>query len=394
MAFKRISFAINHQSKFNIQVPSNMTFEKFKSKIHAFINAKPLEELYPLIIDTLPLKERKKLQHQPESKSLKKIFSESFTIEKADNHNCIIVFPIYPPQYLETSELSEYNLEWIATVQKHGCRCDSTITMDNLTLYWPQDDFGHFRPLNVIYTPFKRHHLPINVPPCQTSPTIIQTSIATLVEVQKTHPRTIILPIQDENFEKGVVYVRDSWVDYSKGMTDRFIASEGAIGITTPIPHLVYDEDAEHDDSVIHKIPAIARVPHWVENDPKSHTSFKNLLGMDPNSDDVHTQYFVEGHPGTGNTEMQLYFLYRLIHSFVRLCEGIPPLFIKVDKTQPNELVVEDLKRDLSQFQDVDYFPVIGLFDSVEPLTVPFFTWAILNERTRALQLRQHLKDR
>ncbi|KAK2947451.1 hypothetical protein BLNAU_17601 [Blattamonas nauphoetae] len=374
-----ISYSINHLNLYSIDVAPHLTFKQFQKRIHQAINAISREHLYPLIEATLPQEIRNSLRQRNRNKSLEMTFPNSIRLDKADNKNCVIVFPIYPARH-EPETLSDKEQAWISTVQIHGCRCDRDVELIDLTQNWPRDELGALRPLNVIYTPCKQKLPSFSVRKYQGSNRFDLDSIASLVHVQRRHPRTVVLPIHGLPGQMEKVYVRDAWVDYSNGMTERFKLSKGVVGIDSPIPHAVYNEDSEIEDDVINEIPALSRVPPWVEADPKSTVSFKDFLKINPSSNYFHTNYYVEGHPGTGKTEMQFYFLYRLIHSFARLiivfdCIGLPPLFIKVDKTESKELVVEELKRDRSQFQNVDYFPVIGLFDSVKPETKAFFTY-------------------
>ncbi|KAK2956184.1 hypothetical protein BLNAU_8748 [Blattamonas nauphoetae] len=374
-----IYFSINGINEYFLRVSPNLTFAELKSQIYESINVTPIKQLYPLVEATLTHKTRKELHQTKLDKSLKMALFGCNKLEQADDQTCIVVFPIYPPRFT-WEKVPKNELDWMETVQIHGCRCADGTKVNALIKNWPRSATGDLLPLDVIYTPYKRKVPSFRVRDHDELEDSVIERFTFLSIVQRTNPRIIGLPNQDVGGQMDNMYVRDTWVDYSDRMINQFKLSEGAISIPTPIPDYVYNEDDENEDDVIKQIPALSRVPHWVEQDNKLNSSIKDFLKDVPTSNAVPSHYYVEGHPGTGKTEMQLYFLYRLIHTFARLIivydfKDIPTLFIKVDKTQEPEIVVEQLKSDRSQFQDVDYFPVIGLFDSVKPETRAFFTY-------------------
>ncbi|KAK2956732.1 hypothetical protein BLNAU_8366 [Blattamonas nauphoetae] len=288
---------------------------------------------------------------------------------------------------------------WKSLVGDSGCKYTLNLMMDDLLSCWPVlDGDTEKAPITVI------HLIDGSISQSDVTENRMQQSLKPLdmmfqLYYTKPQQRCIKLPVAEYQLYKDqTVYVRNCWHVFVRGVIEKIIKLYKLTPPTRdPNPNFpLLPENGEPRDELtqaeMDAIPpelraSVQQSPNWTE-DPQLMREFESAFSQDfvtlnplpdgsdeENAEEPIKNVFVNGQPGTGKSQMLVYLIYRLMHSFEKvtilyipfqLSKVVTILIDHDDQTTPINVRVHNSKFEEDKFIDGSA-PVIRILDSENP---------------------------
>ncbi|KAK2956702.1 hypothetical protein BLNAU_8336 [Blattamonas nauphoetae] len=288
---------------------------------------------------------------------------------------------------------------WKSLVGDSGCKYTLNLMMDDLLSCWPVlDGDTEKAPITVIHLvdgSISQSYVTEN----RMRQSLIPLDMMFQLYYTKPQQRCIKLPVAEYQLDTDqMVYVRNCWDVFVRGVIEKITKLYKLTPPThDPNPNFpLLPENGEPPDELsqeeIDAIPpelraSVQQSPNWTEDsqlmrefESAFSQDFVTLNSFEGESDEEKAQrqiknVFLKGTPGTGKSQMLLYLIYRLMHSFEKVTILYIPfqlskvVTILIDHTNPTTPI--NVRVHNSKFEEYKFIrgsgPVIRILDSENP---------------------------